>query len=334
MTTRYRVPGRPLNLCDAFVDRNVREGRGDKVALIVDDPDRGVSRHTYGEIATLAARFGHTLSARGLGLEDRVFIVLADGLEWVGAFFGALKIGCTVMFLNPQISDEELGFYVADSRCRGLVTTKSVADRLPADRGALHAVFAVDDPAFVQALSAAPTTLANAPTLEEDFVIWLYSSGSTGAPKAAVHRGYDFIYNIERYPKDVLEMREDDVTVSVPKLFFGYATGSNLMFPFYFGGTAVLFPDKPTPERLFALIERHDATMLINVPTMIAQMAQHWERAPAPPRLGRLRVLTSAGEALPPELYRRWMDGPGSRFSTASAARRCSTSSSPRGWGK
>ena len=134
----------------------------------------------------------------------------------------------------------------------------------------------------------------------------MYSSGSTGAPKAAVHRAADFVYNTERYPAEVLRMNERDVTLSVPKLFFGYATGSNLLFPFWFGGAAILFPDKPTPERLFQLVERHGATMLINVPTMIAQMAGHYEQADTKPKIHTLRLLTSAGEALPPELYRRW----------------------------
>ena len=119
-----------------------------------------------------------------------------------------------------------------------------------------------------------------------------------------MHRARDFVYNTERYAKDVLQMTEADVTVSVPKLFFGYATGTNLLFPFFFGGTAVLFPDKPTPERLFRLIERHRCTLLVNVPTMIAQMTAIEDR----PDTSSLRVVTSAGEALPVELYNRWMD--------------------------
>jgi acyl-coenzyme A synthetase/AMP-(fatty) acid ligase len=126
-----------------------------------------------------------------------------------------------------------------------------------------------------------------------------------------VHRAYDFVYNTERYPTEVLKMTSQDVTLSVPKLFFGYATGSNLLFPLWFGGTAVLFPDKPTPERLFELAERHRATILVSVPTMIAQMAELYEKSKErlqrqPYDLSAMRVVTSAGEALPPELYTRW----------------------------
>jgi benzoate-CoA ligase family protein len=302
---RTTVPGKRLNLTDVYLDRNVREGRGDKLALIVDDPKDGVSKKTYREVAELANQYGHELAARGLGLEDRVFIILEDGLPWVAGFFGAQKIGCTTMFLNPQVSDEELGFYLADSRCRGVITSDAIKKRLPSSPY-LKTVLAVDEPATVQAISKQPKSLECAPTLEEDFAIWLYSSGSTGAPKAAVHRAYDFVYNTERYPKDVLQMNDRDITLSVPKLFFGYATGSNLLFSFWFGGAAILFPDKPTPERLYALTERHGATILVNVPTMIAQMAGHYEAAAKKPKIDTLRLLTSAGEALPPELYRRW----------------------------
>lgn len=309
--SRYQVPGHPMNLADRFLLENLRLGRGSKVAVIVDHPERGVARYTYQEVAELTAQYGHELRARGLGVEDRVFIVLEDGIEWVAAFFGALQIGCTVMFLNPKISTEELAFYLEDSRCRAVVSTAEVAQRLPLHRPFCRTVLVVDDEVTVGYIAARPRSLDVAPTLEEDFCIWLYSSGSTGAPKAAVHRAKDFVYNTARYAKKILKMTEQDVTVSVPKLFFGYATGSNLLFPFFFGGAAVLFPDRPTSERMFELVSRHGATILINVPTLIAQMANAWEAAEPKPDLSGLRLLTSAGEALPVELYNRWMAGPG-----------------------
>lgn len=300
---RFQVPGRVLNLADAFLFDRLKDGRADKTALIVDHPESGVASFTYAEVAARSAQFGHSLTKRGIGIEDRVFLVLEDGIDWVAAFFGALSAGATCMFLNPTVSDEELAFYLADSRARGVVTTKAIAARLPKDRPFLKTVLEVEDPS----IDEQPTTIETAPTLEEDFAIWLWSSGSTGAPKGAVHRAADFVFNTERYAKNVLGVRESDVTLSVPKLFFGYATGSNLMFPFYFGGTAILFPDKPTPKRLFSMIERHGATILINVPTMIARMADFHAEAETKPKTDSLRLLTSAGEALPPELYDRWM---------------------------
>lgn len=306
---RLVSPAQPLNLAETFLHANLAAGRGAKTALIVDHPTDGVKRYTYAEVSAAAARYGHELAARGIGIEDRVFIILDDGFDWAAAFFGALGVGATVMFLNAQTTAEELAFYMADSRARGVVTTRDVAARLPSARPFLNTVLEVDDEATIAAIAQRSPEPTIAPTTEEDFAIWLYSSGSTGAPKAAVHRAADFVYNTERYAKHVLEFKESDVTVSVPKLFFGYATGTNLLFPFYFGACAVLFPDKPTPDRLFGLIEAHEATLLVNVPTMIAQMVQSFEDAPK--QTSSLRVVTSAGEALPPELYKRWMGSVG-----------------------
>ena len=140
---------------------------------------------------------------------------------------------------------------------------------------------------------------------KDDPSAWLFTSGSTGKPKGAVHLHHDFPFNTECYAKQVLKMRPDDVTVGVPKLFFGYATGSNLMFPFAVGATTVLFRDRATPEKLFELCAREKATVLTSVPTMINKMVQ---AAGAPRSLAPLRAVISAGEALPPELYHRWKE--------------------------
>ncbi|MBI4818630.1 MAG: benzoate-CoA ligase family protein [Deltaproteobacteria bacterium] len=308
---RLVSPARPMNLTEVYLLRRLSEGRGERTALIVDDPVAGVSSFTYAQVAAEASRYGHELRAHGLGLEDRIFIILEDGLPWVAAFFGALAIGATVMFLNPASTSDELSFYLADSRAKAVITSRAVAPKIPAERPHLRSVVVVDDASTRAALDRHPSELELAPTTEEDFAIWLYSSGSTGAPKAAVHRALDFVYNTERYPREVLGQNENDVTVSVPKLFFGYATGSNLLFTFYYGGKVVLFPDKPRPDRLFELVERHGATILVNVPTMIAQMADLFEKIDPKPNLSTLRIVTSAGEALPPELYERWRRGPG-----------------------
>ena len=306
---RLTSPAKPLNLAHSFLHKNLDEGRSDKTALIVDRPDGSSIQMSYGEVSAMAARYGHELTARGIGLEDRVFIILDDSEEWVAAFFGALGIGATCMFLNARVTAEEIAFYLSDSRARAVITNAAVAKRIPKERPHLRTVLVVDDPNTQASIATQDSTPNLAATTEEDFAIWLYSSGSTGAPKAAVHRAADFVYNTERYAKEILLISEDDVTVSVPKLFFGYATGSNLMFPFYFGGTAILFPDRPTPDRLFPLIEKYKATVLINVPTMIAQMATMYEQEK--PDVSSLRCVTSAGEALPPELYERWMKGVG-----------------------
>jgi len=137
-----------------------------------------------------------------------------------------------------------------------------------------------------------------------DPAVWLFSGGTTGVPKAVVQTHGSFVNTTRRYAHETLGYSEDDVTLSVPKLFFGYATGSNLLFPFSVGASAVLFSEHPTPDVLFELIAVHKPTIMINVPTMIAAMVGH--EAADRQDLSSLRFATSAGEALPPELYRRW----------------------------
>ncbi|MEL6186163.1 MAG: AMP-binding protein, partial [Myxococcota bacterium] len=203
---RYRVPGKPLNLTSVFLDRHVEAGHGDRPALFIDRPDSAPRTVSYGELQGLSDRFGHLLRGAGVEMEHRVLIILEDGWEWAASFFGALKIGATTAFVNPEVSDAELAFYLEDSRARAVVTHGRVADRLP--EGHRAALVIVDTPDFEAQLEAQPEGLEAAPTLEDDFAIWLFTSGSTGAPKAAVHRGRDFVFNTERYAKDVLQMAE------------------------------------------------------------------------------------------------------------------------------
>src|SRR3954471_6714471 len=111
-----------------------------------------------------------------------------------------------------------------------------------------------------------------ADTHRDDIAIWLFTSGSTGHPKGAVHLQHDLPYKTEGYAKGVFGVSENDLTVSVPKLFFGYATGTNLLFPFAAGGATALFSERSTPEKVFEMIERCRPTILTSVPTMINGM--------------------------------------------------------------
>ncbi len=151
-----------------------------------------------------------------------------------------------------------------------------------------------------------PETLTAAPTHRDDPALWLFSGGTTGRPKAAVQTHLSFANTTELYAKGTLGYHQGDVTLSVPKLYFGYATGSNLFFPFAVGARTVLFPEHPTAELLFRLIRTHRPTILVNVPTLVNQMVSHPEAARQD--LSSLRFSTSAGEALPAELYRRWKE--------------------------
>jgi acyl-coenzyme A synthetase/AMP-(fatty) acid ligase len=146
--------------------------------------------------------------------------------------------------------------------------------------------------------------IPSALTHRDDPAIWLFSGGTTGRPKAIIQPHRSFLYTTERYGLGVMGYTSTDRTLSVPKLYFGYATGANLIFPLAAGGSTILFPGRPSPERLFDLIERYAPTLLINVPTVINRMVNHPDAARRD--LSSLRVVTSAGEALPQALSEAW----------------------------
>jgi benzoate-CoA ligase family protein len=164
--------------------------------------------------------------------------------------------------------------------------------------------------------AGAQLEIARAPTRRDEVAVWLFTSGSTGRPKAAVHTHRDFAFNTEVYAKNTIGYRADDVTVSVPRLFFGYATGTNLWFPHAVGATAALFGERPTPEALARAIERYRPTVVTNVPTMLGKLLEYDERLRADGGAGLdlscVRFHLSAGEALPPPLLERFIE----RFGT------------------
>jgi len=164
----------------------------------------------------------------------------------------------------------------------------------------------VGDAAFDASLAAASPELEAFASHRDDPAVWLFSGGTTGRPKAVVQTHTSFANTTECYAKQVIGYGQRDVTLSVPKLYFGYATGSNLFFPFAAGGCAALFPEAVTADVLFRRIAEFRPTVLINVPTMINKMVSHPEAQRQD--LSSLRVCTSAGEALPVELYRKWKE--------------------------
>jgi benzoate-CoA ligase family protein len=298
-------PPERRNIADFFLDARLREGRGDRPAVRTD-----LRTWTYADIHALANRYGNLLAASGADPEDRILIALPDGADYVGALFGTLKIGAVVVMVNPGLAPEEAASLLEYTRARLVVTHadteamwRGIASGAAASR-ATRAVVAVGTPEFDARLAAAPPRLETFPSCEDDPAIWLFSGGTTGRPKAVIQTHRSFRFTTERYGLGVLGYTERDVTISVPKLYFGYATGSNLFFTFAAGGTSVLFPEPVTAEILFDKIAKHRPTVLVNVPTMVQKLVAH-PRA-ATEKLDSLRLSTSAGEALPVELYERW----------------------------
>jgi benzoate-CoA ligase family protein len=307
MTAPMEFPER-FNMAWYFLDRNVEEGRGDKRCLFWED-----DAYTYREVQAQANRFGNALRVFGIHAEDRVLIILPDRPEFAFAWFGAAKVGAVIAMVNPLVTAEDFAHYFEYTRAKVAVVDESTLDRIEPLRDSfryLRHLVVVGEPrahvSFAEACEKAWDRLENADTHRDDPAIWLFTSGSTGKPKAAVHLQQDLPWNTERYAKQVMGIREDDLTVSVPKLFFGYATGTNLLFPFAVGAATALFSERSEPGRLFEVIARYKPTILTSVPTMINAMLNH--PGGTTQDLSSLRMMLSAGEALPPELYRRWME--------------------------
>ena len=237
-------PPERLNIADWFLDQRVIEGRGGRQAVLT--ADRTL---TYAEVQSLAHRFAHLLTAAGAEPEQRVLIALPDGPEFVGALFGTLELGGVVVMANPGLSEADLAALLEYTRAVVVVTDSNagVTVRAAAKQSRhVKEVLVIDGTALQQALAAAPSEFETFPSHRDDPAIWLFSGGTTGRPKAVIQTHRSFVNTTECYGRGVIGYREDDLTLSVPKLYFGYATGSNLLFPFSAGGATVLFPEPRT----------------------------------------------------------------------------------------
>ena len=291
-----------INLADYCLDERIREGRGERRALIT---ARG--EYTYAEVQRRANRFAAVLRGAGVDPEQRVLIDLSDGVDWVAAFFGALKVGAAVVMANPGLKKDEIAYFIEYTRAKAVVTELSSAAAFreaAASVPTLRELLVVGEDSLTRRLASASDAFDTFKTHRDDAAIWLFSGGTTGRPKGVVQTHRSFINTTELYAKGSMGYAETDITLSVPKLFFGYATGSNLIFPFSVGASAVLFPEKSTADALFAQIAKHRPSILINVPTMVHQMTSHEDATKQD--LTCLRAATSAGEALSEELYFRW----------------------------
>lgn len=328
-----------FNLARYYLFDRLAEGLGSKAAVLFGDQE-----HSYAEVARRVEELQRFLSGAGVRREERVLTILHDTPAFVWSFFATLHHGAVVTMGNPEAPPADLAYLVEYTRATVVVTIPRVAEAIrqtleAADLRALvlcKEIATGDDPfdpfefdakglpvvALDEALAQGTRLTgdprhAPKPTKRDDVAIWLFTSGSTGKSKANLHAHRDFAFNTEVYAKRTVGYRKDDVTVSVPRLFFGYATGTNLMFPFAVGATTGLFAERPTPESLAKAVERYRATVVTNVPTMMGKLLDHDDaRRAASERaldFSSVRFHLSAGEALPEALLRRFSE----RFGTA-----------------
>ncbi len=291
------------NAADWFVDRHVRDGAGGRAAFT--DPWRGL---TYADLHAATCRFATALLAAGIGRERRLAMLMLDTVDFPIAFWGAIRAGVIPVPINTLLPPEQIAYILADSRAEALAIS---APLLPALAPVLPdlKLMLVAPPegggsfgAFLATGTAAHDPVAASP---DEVAFWLYSSGSTGAPKGVKHVHASLRATADTYGRQVLGIDADDVVYSAAKLFFAYGLGNAMTFPMSVGAASVLLPDRPTPEAVLGIMRRHQPSIFGGVPTLYAGLLADKALARGAGS-DRLRRCISAGEALPESVGLRW----------------------------
>lgn len=318
-----------FNATTYFVDRHLKEGRGEKIAIEGD----GASL-TYRQLAERVNRTGNGLRKLGVRIEERVLLLLLDTPEFAVSFFGAIKIGAVPVPVNTLLKPADYQYMLNNSRARVAIVSNSLYPQILAIPGTqlryLKHIIVVGSESpqstlrFGELIEESSPHLEAEPTSKDDAAFWLYSSGSTGFPKACVHLQHDMVVCAERYAKGILGMTEHDRCFSVAKLFFAYGLGNGLYFPLAVGAASIVWPGPPKPQHVFEIIERHRPTLFFSVPsnfaTLLAYRKGSMEGRASPPvggeqrssasdfDLSSIRYGISAGEALPAGIFHRFKD--------------------------
>jgi 4-hydroxybenzoate-CoA ligase len=307
---------RPYNAVSDFVDANVARGLGDKIAFT----DSGRSL-TYAQLQARSCRFASALKALGLREENRLVLVMHDTVDHPVVFWGAIRAGIIPIPINTLLTAEQYAYLLADSRAAAVVVALPLAPallslrhRLPHLRtvivvggGAAAQAELREALAFEDVLAQGEPEPFTAPTMSDEVAFWMYTSGSTGDPKAVKHVHTSLMAVARLMGQGVIGIRVDDVAFSAAKLSFSYGLGNAVAFPLSVGASAVLLSERPTPQAVLATLRRHQPTIFYAVPSLYAALLAQPDIGPGAGS-DRLRLCISAGEALPAHLGERWRE--------------------------
>jgi benzoate-CoA ligase family protein len=308
-----------FNACEYLLDRRIAAGDGDRLALT-----GPVGDLSYTDLLDRVRRTAAGLRAIGVQPEQRILMVMADSPHFAVVYLAAMRVGAIPVPVSTMLRSGGIAELLRDSRARFLAVTSefaAAAESAVAAAPDLAGVLA-DFPAFPAGGAASPAARPSsvpvylfdelAASAPDDFVygstadspaFWLYTSGTTGTPKGAMHRHGSIPVVCETYGRQVLGIKPDDRCLSAAKAFFAYGLGNSLLFPLSVGAASVLLPPPSRPDVIAETAVKYGATLFFGGPTFFANML----RAEMPPdALGGVRLAASAGEALPGALYERW----------------------------
>ncbi len=308
---------REYNASVDLLDRHVLEGRGARVAVMDDD-----GSWTYEALLERVTRFAALLDSLGIQGEQRIALALLDTVDFPTAFLGALRAGVIPVPLNTLLAPTDFTFLLQDSRAVALFVSDTLYPKLELairESPWIRQVIVVSSSKSRTALASVPESIPKlesllegvvprrppASTTRDDVAFWLYSSGSTGAPKGTMHLHSSLMTTAILYAHQVLRIEPSDAVFSAAKLFFAYGLGNALTFPFSVGATAILSAERPTPAHVMKIFRERRPTIFGGVPTLFASMLAD-DGCCASLGSPALRVCTSAGEALPRSIGDRW----------------------------
>ena len=255
---------------------------------------------TFRELEDASARCRGALASLGILAGDKVALVMSDGPEMMTAMLGVMGMGAVVVPCSTMLKPAEIEYMLKDSGAKLVIVTPEHLETVKA----AHAPKIVDDlNALLEKSRPAPLGSFTADTP----CLILYTSGSTGSPKGAVHLHDHLPYTIEKVAKVVYQLGAEDRIFSSSRLFFAYGLGNSFSFPIGTGCSVVLCSERPTPPLIADIFRRHRPTIFFAVPAVfrgLIEFAKQGNKLDT----GPLRFCVSAGEVLPVATWNEWKD--------------------------
>lgn len=288
-----------------ILDFNLEAGRGDKKAVITAENEEW----TYEDIHAATCRVSRHLVDEGVRRGERILLVLDDTPAFPAAFLGAMRMGAIPIPVNFLARPDDFGYFMDDSNAVAVIFDSGFTEKITSQLASRPNVRPIDGKVFGSWMTEGDGEVDPVDTHPDDPAIWLYSSGSTGLPKAVVHRHANFAATARHYAWPTLGIGEDDVVFSSTKMFHAYGLGNNLTFPLSVGATSVYLTGRPTPEALLERVSTHRPSLFFSVPALYNAVMSlpNFDKVDWSP----VRIGVSAAESLPPETWRRFHERTG-----------------------